>query len=237
MRRHNVDKVEVIPSENQTWETVYQKVKDAIKFDPAHKDLADHVVIGRRTHAAPLRIQLSCTADSTLVLQEVQQIIGNAGIARVITEMGEILITHIDPLASEEELKEAIDRKLQACAGVTKVSMWQLSDGTKRARVRLPAKAAKQLVGQKLTVSCCISNIKEASAINLQQQRCYRCLERGHIAGECRSPVDRQKACIRCGAEGHLAKDCNAKVKCAVFSGPHRVGHRDCVRPMLRCPH
>lgn len=213
------------------------EVRDTVRDDPAHKNLEEHIGMGKRTRAALLRIELSRSADSTLVLQEVQEIIGGSGVARVVTEMTELLVTHIDPLAEEQELKAALKEELQVNAGVTAVSMWQLFDGMKRARLRLPTKAAKQLAGRKLRLCGCISSIMEAMPVSVDRQRCYRCLERGHLARDCQSPVDRQQACIRCGADGHYAKSCTSEIKCAACNGPHRIGHISCARPAARCLH
>jgi len=44
--------------------------------------------------------------------------------------------------------------------------------------------------------------------------RCFRCLSRGHLAGQCKGP-DRSKCCRRCGITGHRAAKCEATTKVA----------------------
>ncbi|XP_052901402.1 uncharacterized protein LOC128307896 [Anopheles moucheti] len=210
-RRLRQDLVEVAPAEGQTWDSVYAKIRRTIKEEAEYKDLVGHILIGRRTHAALLRMELSRSANSALVLRDVQRIVGDAGVARLVTEMSELIVCHVDPLAQEADLKEVLDKELQGCAGIASVSMWQLQDGTKRARVRLPAKVAKQLVGRRMALCDCISTAKEAPATPTARLRCYRCLERGHVARDCRSTVDRQHVCIRCGVDGHRAGTCSAE--------------------------
>ena len=234
-RRPKVDLIEVTPQESQTWESVYRLIRRVIRQDPLHKALEDHIGIGNRTRAELLRIKISKSADSALVLAEVREIIGSWGVARLVTEMGEVIVSHIDPLVEEAEVISALDGELEGNAGVVTINMWRLSDGTQRARVRLPAKKIITIDGKKVKLGGCISNIKRAPPTPVERLRCYRCLELGHISRDCRSTVDRQNTCIRCGTEGHKAKSCKADIKCAVCGGDHRVGHSSCVRPTLRC--
>ncbi|XP_041630824.1 uncharacterized protein [Drosophila kikkawai] len=41
---------------------------------------------------------------------------------------------------------------------------------------------------------------------------CFRCLERGHIAIRCKSPVDKSGCCIKCGEAGHKAVACKKEL-------------------------
>ena len=61
----------------------------------------------RRTRTTFLRIELSRSADSTLVLQEVQEIIEGS---EVVTGMVELRITHIYPLTEEDATNEKASR-------------------------------------------------------------------------------------------------------------------------------
>ena len=130
-------------------------------------------------------MDLSRSANSGLVLAAVRRILGDTGVARVVTEMADISISHIDPLVDEEILNTGLQRMLQNSAELLSTKMWQLPDGTKKAKVRLPAKQAALIDGKKLMLSYCVSNISIVAPIPTQQQRCYRCWELGHFARDC----------------------------------------------------
>ena len=85
-----------------------------------------------------------CTLKNSL---QVRAIVGSAGAVRHVTEMAALMLNDVDPTADEAELQAALDRQLQSGTGNVSIDMWQLPDGWKRARVRLPHKNAKQLNG------------------------------------------------------------------------------------------
>nr|XP_049461491.1 uncharacterized protein LOC125906501 [Anopheles coluzzii]XP_049466768.1 uncharacterized protein LOC120960477 [Anopheles coluzzii] len=234
-RKPRPDIIEVSPSEGETWDGIYEKVRKAIRLDAAHSEMKGHIKQGRRTHARLLRMELSKTANAPLMLEGVRKIIGDAGVSRLVTEMGELLVVDIDPLATEEDIIAALDAKIGASAGVVSASIWELPDGSKRARIRLPVKSARQLEGLKLFLCDCVSKVRAAPPTPPERQRCFRCLEMGHIASNCRSTADRQNLCIRCGLTGHKARSCQNEAKCALCGGAHHIGHSECARSAQRC--
>ncbi|XP_061504300.1 mushroom body large-type Kenyon cell-specific protein 1-like [Anopheles gambiae] len=234
-RKPRPDIIEVSPSEGETWDSIDDKVRKAIRHDPAYCGMKGHIKQGRRTHARLLRMELSKTANAPLMLDSVRKIIGDAGVSRLVTEMGELIVVDIDPLAAEEDVIAALDEKIGASAGVVSTSIWELPDGAKRARIRLPAKSARQLEGAKLFLCDCVSKVRAAPPTPPERQRCFRCLEMGHIASNCRSAADRQNLCIRCGLDGHKARTCQNEAKCALCGGAHHIGHSECARSALRC--
>nr|XP_049466832.1 involucrin-like [Anopheles coluzzii] len=234
-RKPRPDIIEVSPSEGETWDGIYEKVRKAIRLDAAHSEMKGHIKRGRRTHARLLRMELSKTANAPLMLEGVRKIIGDAGVSRLVTEMGELLVVDIDPLATEEDIIAALDAKIGASAGVVSASIWELPDGSKRARIRLPVKSARQLEGLKLFLCDCVSKVRAAPPTPPERQRCFRCLEMGHIASNCRSTADRQNLCIRCGLTGHKARSCQNEAKCALCGGAHHIGHSECARSAQRC--
>uniref|UniRef100_A0A182SHA7 CCHC-type domain-containing protein n=1 Tax=Anopheles maculatus TaxID=74869 RepID=A0A182SHA7_9DIPT len=170
--------------------------------------------MGRRTGVGNLRVPISRSVDSAALNAQIQQVLGEMGTSRVVTELGDILISNVDPLATEQDIRASITAKLEVEAGIVLVSLWEMQDGTQRARVRLPLSHARKLDNQKLRLCGCISFARALPKLPQEKQRCFRCLVIGHLARDCKSPVDRQNLCIRCGVAGHLARGCTAEVQC-----------------------
>jgi len=67
-------------------------------------------------------------------------------------------------------------------------------------------------------------------------QRCFKYLEPGHIAVNCKSLVDRS---IRCGEQGHKAAKCSKEPSCFICSAEgkkdtrHQAGSRFCSATMM----
>lgn len=89
--------------------------------------------------------------------------------------------------------------RLRAAYGDTKVASVVVSE--KAARVLCEMKRVR--VG---FVSCRVVK-------NEYEDRCYRCLEFGHIARACKGP-DRKDLCYKCGEKGHKIAECQNEKKC-----------------------
>lgn len=83
-----------------------------------------------------------------------------------------------------------------------------------------------------------------AELLQSRPERCYRCLELGHLRAQCASPVDRSARCYRCGKVGHAAASCTETVPCCPLCGDdrgrngcHVLGEPGCVKvPPQRKP-
>ena len=76
-------------------------------------------------------------------------------------------------------------------------------------------------------VSCRVRRKKEV-------RRCFRCLDFGHIAADCRGS-DRSRCCWRCGEEGHLAGSCNGKLRCFLCAAKEEKPRNDHIPGTMRC--
>nr|XP_034839930.1 uncharacterized protein LOC117996029 [Maniola hyperantus] len=100
--------------------------------------------------------------------------------------------------------------------------------------LRCPVMAAKKVVeGGKLLVGWVSARV---NLLDERPQRCYRCLERGHLRAQCIAGTDRSDTCYRCGQVGHKAKDCSAAPHCSVCAAAgrpadHRGGSGACNQP------
>uniref|UniRef100_A0A182V5Y4 CCHC-type domain-containing protein n=1 Tax=Anopheles merus TaxID=30066 RepID=A0A182V5Y4_ANOME len=221
--RKRPDTIVVTPAEGISFSNMYK----TIRRSPLLDGLQEKIGVGRRTPKDIMRLPLSRDVDSAELCQRIRVNIGENGVAIVRTEMAQVMVTNIDSLADEDQLRQAMLTAQGKEQVEATIDMWERRDGTKRARVTLPRSEAEYLAGKRLILgytSCCVWEVPKAS---LAEKRCFRCLERGHFAGQC-SGEDRSKVCIRCGVEGHKAVTCIGKVRCLKCGGPHPIASASC---------
>lgn len=99
--------------------------------------------------------------------------------------------------------------------------------------VSCPVAAAKKLEEERhLLLGWVSANVK---VLPPRTQKCYRCLQDGHLGIKCSSMVDCSQLCFRCSQPGHKASGCSADPHCAVCAASnkpagHRVGSRTCAK-------
>ena len=221
--RKRPDTIVVTPAEGVSFSDMYR----TIRRSPLLDGLQEKIGVGKRTPKDTMRLPISRDVDSAELCQRIRVAIGEKGVAIVRTEMAQVMVTNIDSLADEDQLRQAMLTALGKEHVEATIDMWERRDGTKRARVTLPRSEAEYLTGKRLILgytSCCVWEVPKAS---LAEKRCFRCLERGHFAGQC-SGEDRSKVCIRCGVEGHRAATCIGKVRCLKCGGPHPIASASC---------
>ncbi|XP_053667340.1 uncharacterized protein LOC128716757 [Anopheles marshallii] len=221
--RKRPDVIKVTPAEGVSYLDLYKLVRTSEQLAEEQKQIG----VGKRTPKDTLKLPLSRDVDSAKLCQRIRAVIGDKGAAIVRTEMAQVLVTNIDSLANEDQLRQAMLTALGKQHMEAAIDMWERRDGTNRARVTLPRSDAEHLAGKRLLLghtSCWVWEVPKAS---LAEKRCFRCLERGHFAGQC-SGEDRSKTCIRCGAEGHKAATCIGQVRCIKCGGPHPIASAQC---------
>uniref|UniRef100_A0A182N1P7 CCHC-type domain-containing protein n=1 Tax=Anopheles dirus TaxID=7168 RepID=A0A182N1P7_9DIPT len=106
--------------------------------------------------------------------------------------------------------------------------MWERPDATKQARIRIARTEAEALVqSPRLLVGNTSCRVEILPDLEKAKQRCFHCLERGHLAQRC-SGADRTAMCVRCGSLEHRAKDCANELKCIRCGGNHRIAALGC---------
>ncbi|XP_050077178.1 uncharacterized protein LOC126564231 [Anopheles maculipalpis] len=148
--------IEVIPAEGVSYLEMYKAIRTSSHLEGFQQKIG----VGTRTPKDTLRLPLSRDVDSAEVCQRIREVIGEKDAASIRTEMSEVLVTGIDSLANEEQLRKAVLTALGKEHSDSSIDMWDRRDSTKRARVRLPRTDAKYLVGKRLLLgytSCWIS--------------------------------------------------------------------------------
>ncbi|XP_063632468.1 uncharacterized protein LOC134803598 [Cydia splendana] len=154
------------------------------------------------------------------------------------TKCVELRVSGLDDSVTSEDIAAAIvqagDCAIQEVkVGDIKSDPWSLGS----VWVRCPIAAAKKVAGKgRLLVGWVSAHVKLLEA---RAQRCYRCLEPGHVRAKCPSDIDRSQLCYRCGQVGHKAKECSAAPHCNVCAtlgkeAGHRVGSKSCSAPPKR---
>ena len=106
--------------------------------------------------------------------------------------------------------------------------------GSLAAWAQCPAQAAKKLVDKgKLRVGWISARVE---ALKSRPMACFKCMEGGHAAKDCRSGKESAELCFNCGRPGHKAKDCTTRPWCPVCEmagrkADHRFGRKACAPP------
>lgn len=151
------------------------------------------------------------------------------------TKCAELRVTGLDDSASANDVAAAIARVggcSVAAVNVGEVRLDRMGLGT--TWVRCPVTAAKKVEqGGRLQVGWVSAQVK---VLQQKPMTCYRCLEKGHVRGQCESEVDRSDLCFRCGKPGHRSKNCSAEPHCALCEeakkpAAHKIGSMACAAP------
>ena len=218
------------PAEGCSYKALFEK----IRLNPRLADENKGVKQGYRTSRDSLRLSLNQDADAAVLLQRIQEEVGDLATGRIITEMAEVMITGIDMLATKEDVERGLQRALERTVVAATTSLWERRDGTQRARVRLPRRDADLLADKRILVGYSACLVRSAPKQQRSAVRCFRCLERGHTTADC-AGVDRSGLCLRCGATDHRAASCTCDPKCIVCGGPHRIAAPMCPGPQPQC--
>lgn len=171
--------------------------------------------VNGRENASKLKKAISDKTDGTEVIMKTNDTI--------------IHINDIDADINTEGLKqEIIKQKSGLEEGDIKVlSLRPTWNGNQTATVVLRKGVAEDFISRgKVKIGWTFCRVRK----RVQLTRCFRCLNFGHRALECKGE-DRSSICIKCGKPGHQAKTCNSDPFCTTCEvGGHRADQ-------TKCPH
>ena len=198
------------------------------KVNPDESETAVRTI--RQTRSGAVLLEINSSNNQTLFKKALNEALGQDGTIRSITPRITLEILDMDTVTTEQDVEEAINRELQVTIPNLKVGMTKPnSRGQKLGIVDIDAEKATELLNkEKIRIGWIYCRIRKRTLVT----RCYRCLDFGHQARECKGP-DRSKLCYRCGKPGHRSKGCTSEFRCILCvsndaNSNHALGTGEC---------
>lgn len=159
------------------------------------------------------------------------------------TMRGDLRLVGLDDSISIQEITEAILLAGDCPASSIKVgTIRKLRNGQGVVWAQCPLTAANRISATgKLRIGW--STVRVVS-LGIRPTQCFRCLEFGHVRGNCRSETDRSGHCFRCGGLDHKVGECLSPPLCVLcrdksldhshWMGSSRCGSRSVPAPAPR---
>lgn len=201
-------------------EMSYADILRRVKTDPNLRSVGEAVTKIRRTQKGELLLQLKESGDGTAGYKNsILTTLAEEAEVRTLTHRTTVEVRDIDEITTKEDVEGAIKTQLGFEELPDKaVSLRKAYGETQIAAIVLPGELARKLLeAGKMKIGWTICRIRERTEL----KKCFRCLEFGHIAMQCKSREDRSKLCRKCGEDGHIAKDCKREPSCMFCKKEH----------------
>ncbi|XP_041451718.1 uncharacterized protein LOC121405177 [Drosophila obscura] len=151
----------------------------------------------------------------------VQEALGSTAEVRSLTETAIIEVKDIDEVSTQEEVLAELTEQ----AGVAINEAQTLT-------LKVSPTVAATLIGKgRIRLGWGYCRIRPKTT----PRRCFKCMEFGHIATNCKSAQDFSKCCYNCSETDHQAKDCKAQPTC-ILCKRHRARDTKHQTTSSRCP-
>lgn len=228
--REKGEAITIKANTSESYADVIKKMKN--KINPT--DIGVEIQGIRRTRTGELLVTLRKGEGQA---EKLKSAIGNSveGVMiKTVTKTHVIDIRDMDESTDAEDLVRALMEATKVEEPTTfKVLNLRTSFGrTKQAIVQLPEHLASQLLNaRKIRVGWIMCRLRS----KIKSKQCFRCLEQGHIAYQCKA-IDRSNLCRKCCNPGHRARECKTEERCILCfeSGSinvrHYIGSTECVK-------
>lgn len=189
-----------------------------MRANPDLKELLGNVNKIRRTAKGELLIALKRGSDGQTMKfkEDMSKVLQKEAMVKTLSHRITIEVRDLDEATTQEEICTAIAEQIPPAASITRdaiKSMRVTRDGTQIALINLPSDVANQVIAAgRVKIGWVRCRVREF----VTPTRCFKCLEYGHIARQCKNEVDRSGTCLRCGCKGHTAKNCTAEPRCSI---------------------
>uniref|UniRef100_A0A182N9Y3 CCHC-type domain-containing protein n=1 Tax=Anopheles dirus TaxID=7168 RepID=A0A182N9Y3_9DIPT len=215
--------IRVIPTGGHT----YFEVLGAVRNDPVLQDAAESLRSPRRMAGDVLMLRCRRGDDVNAIVSGINAAVGHLTTVRVTTSMATVVVSNLDGVTTDEELQRAVLQQHGAVVDKANIRLRLYRNGLKRARIRIAAREAAKIVGKRLKLGLSVVTPYEEQRAPAEEDRCYRCMEKGHRSRQCRG-MDRSHCCFRCGSEGHQAFGCRSPPRCLVCGRGQQTGSPKC---------
>lgn len=154
---------------------------------------------------------------------------------KTLKDMSSVLICGLDMTCEKEEIEEVLKDR---CHDFNVRRIWISRSNTKSAIIDLTKEDAQKLAEEKkVRIGWMRASVRPYE----EKQKCFRCLEYGHIAAVCPGE-DRSRRCLKCGAPNHKTSECTEPPACVVCkdkglaSNGHRTGSKLCPSWAVKVP-
>ncbi|XP_036322300.1 uncharacterized protein LOC118736311 [Rhagoletis pomonella] len=220
----------------RTGDMTYSDILRTVKKEEALQKLGESVSRIRKTVKGEILLQLKETQikDTGELKSKIGRLLGDQAQIRALTHETMVEIRDLDEITTKENIAEAIRNQIKELNHLNESAIKSIRAayaGTQTAVVNLPAQEARLLLdAQKIKIGWVVCRVREKP----NPKKCFRCLEYGHIARDCKNAEDRSQCCLKCGENGHFAKACDKKPHCRACKNQgrknteHQIGSWRC---------
>ena len=189
----------------------YAAILRTFKSNPDMADIGEAVSRIRRTQKGSMLLLLKEKEARTAEFRSrISNALGKDADVKALEQRAEVLVKDIDEVTTKDEIIEAIKAQFEEEVKPEHVYLRKSFGETQTASISLQLTGAAKLVkAGKMKIGWVVCRIREKTEVT----KCFRCLEFGHIARNCKNE-DRTKRCRRCGEDGHVAKSCKKEPSC-----------------------
>lgn len=207
-KRGRPDAIVIAAKDNSS----YAAILRGFKSDPTMGDIGEAVSRIRRTQNGSMLLQLKDKETRTAEFQSrISKSLGQEADVKALRQRTEVWVKDIDEITTKEEIIAAVKVQFEEDVALEHIFLRKSFGETQTAVISLQLTGAvKLLKAGRIKIGWVVCRIRERTTL----MRCFRCLEYGHQAKQCRSAEDRSKCCRRCGLEGHIAKFCEKEPHC-----------------------
>lgn len=228
LRKPRPDAIVIEAKDGQSYADILRKVKT----DASLASIGEAVTRIRRTQKGELLLQFKDSGDSTAAFQNsIREKLGESADVRTLTQRTMVEMRDVDEVTDAQDISEAIKAQLELEVPAEAIRLRKAYGETQIATINLPGEEANKMIkAGKIKIGWTVCRIRERTVL----KKCFKCLEFGHIATQCRNE-DRSKLCRSCGKDGHIAKDCREEPLC-MFCKKDRPKDAKHIAGSSRCP-
>lgn len=212
----------------------YDVIAKKIKREVLVADNEAEVVSMDKTKDTNIKILIDekVQGATEIIEKKINECIGEAGKAGIHLSKRDcktIIVRDIDTTITKEELTEELKKSTGSDEIVVINLKLNYTGSSQTASLQVAPSLATKLISQaRIKIDWNWARVEEMVTLN----RCYRCLDFGHVSFECSAEVEnRNTSCFKCGQEGHRANSCTQAAFCKTCN---TAGHRS---DSMACPH